>query len=74
MYGINLHKAVIAAKETVSGITAHKVSEEYDSGEIVAQVQIPVADSDTAETLAEKILAREHIFIVEVLKNLNKEE
>lgn len=70
MYGINVHKAVIDAKEPVSGITAHRVSENYDEGEIVAQTSVEVLENDTPETLAERILAQEHIFIVEVLKRI----
>ena len=36
MYGINVHKAVIAAGEKESGVTIHRVNNKYDSGEIVA--------------------------------------
>ncbi len=31
MYGINVHKAVIEAKEPFSGVTIHRVNAEYDS-------------------------------------------
>ena len=67
MYGMNVHQAVIKAKETVSGITIHRVNEEYDQGEIVAQTTVDISPDETAESLAEKVLEREHIFIVEVL-------
>jgi phosphoribosylglycinamide formyltransferase-1 len=70
MYGMNVHKAVIEAKETVSGITIHRANQEYDEGEVVAQTTVAVSPDDTAETLAEKILAREHTFIVEVLNKI----
>ena len=70
MFGMNVHKAVIEAKEAVSGITIHRASQEYDDGEIVAQTMITISPNDTAETLAEKILAREHTFIVEVLNQI----
>ncbi|MCL2404641.1 MAG: phosphoribosylglycinamide formyltransferase [Defluviitaleaceae bacterium] len=42
MYGLNVHAAVLAAKETETGITIHRVSDEYDSGEIIAQTKVPV--------------------------------
>jgi len=67
MYGMNVHKAVIEAKDTVSGITIHRANHKYDDGEIIAQTIVAVSPDDTAETLAEKILAREHTFIVEIL-------
>lgn len=42
MYGMNVHKAVIEAKEKYSGVTVHRANEEYDSGDIVAQTKIRV--------------------------------
>jgi len=70
MFGMNVHKAVIEAKEAVSGITIHRASQEYDDGEIVAQTMVAISPNETAETLAAKILAREHTFIVEVLNQI----
>lgn len=70
MYGIHVHQAVIDAHEKESGITIHRASENYDEGEIVAQTIVPVSDADTAESLAAKILEREHTFIVETLKKI----
>ena len=67
MFGINVHAAVIAAGETETGITVHRVIEEYDKGEIIAQRKVPVFEGDTAETLAARVLTEEHLFIVEVL-------
>lgn len=63
MYGMNVHKAVIAAKETESGISIHYVNEEYDKGEIIIQERVKIEDSDTPESLAKKIqqLEFEHL-------------
>jgi len=44
----------------VSGATVHLVDEGLDSGPIVAQEAVPVLSSDTAETLAARILETEH--------------
>lgn len=44
----------------VSGATVHLVDEGLDSGPIVAQEPVPVLSSDTAETLAARILEAEH--------------
>jgi phosphoribosylglycinamide formyltransferase-1 len=44
----------------VSGATVHLVDEGLDSGPIVAQEAVPVLSSDTAETLAARILEAEH--------------
>ena len=70
MYGINVHRAVLEAGETETGITIHRVSAEYDTGEIVAQEKVPVLDGDTPETLAARVLAQEHVFIVEALSGI----
>ncbi len=55
MYGMNVHKAVIEAKEKHSGITVHFVNEEYDKGEIILQAKCEVNENDTPETVAKKI-------------------
>jgi len=70
MYGMNVHTAVIEAKETETGVTIHRVSAEYDSGEIVAQTNVPVFEGDTPELLAARVLDREHEFLVEVISDI----
>jgi phosphoribosylglycinamide formyltransferase-1 len=60
MYGAKVHAAVVAARAAVSGPTVHFVDEEYDRGAIIAQWPVPVLPSDTAETLAARVLAAEH--------------
>lgn len=70
MYGMNVHTAVIEAKEKETGVTIHRVSAEYDSGEIVAQTIVPVMEDDTPETLAARVLEREHEFLVEVISDI----
>ena len=72
MYGINVHKAVLKAKEKETGVTIHKVNEEYDKGEIVGQVKVPVLSNDTAEILADRVLEKEHEFLVEILSKIAK--
>ena len=70
MYGMNVHKAVIEAGENETGVTIHRVSSEYDSGEIVAQTKVDVRDGDTAESLAARVLECEHEFLVEVISDI----
>jgi len=71
MYGMNVHNAVIDAKEKVSGVTIHRVSEEYDSGDIVAQAEVSVLENDTPETLAARVLECEHNFLKEVIRDIS---
>ena len=70
MYGMNVHRAVLDAHETETGVTIHRVNAEYDSGEIVAQTTVAVAPDDTPETLAARVLEKEHEFIVDVISDI----
>lgn len=67
MYGENVHQAVIAAKEKKSGATVHLVTEVYDEGEILGQTEVDVIESDTAESLAKKVLKIEHELYAETI-------
>ena len=70
MYGINVHRAVLAAGETESGATVHLVDGEYDHGEILAQRKVPVLADDTPETLAQRVLNVEHQLYVDTLAEI----
>lgn len=67
MYGQYVHKAVIQNNEIKSGISIHLVSEIYDEGPIIAQFETTVTPEDTAESLAQKIHALEHLHFPKVL-------
>lgn len=76
MYGEFVHKAVVANKETHSGITIHYVNENYDQGDIIFQAKCMVTPEDTPESLAHKIhsLEYEHFpqIIEQVIEKTNK--
>ena len=55
MYGMNVHNAVIAAKEKKSGITIHLVNEKYDDGATIAQFECDLNEHDTPQSLAQKV-------------------
>ena len=74
MYGMNVHKAVIEAKETFSGATIHLVNSNYDEGKILAQMQVPVFPEDTPEVLAARILEIEHQLYSDTLIKISKGE
>jgi folate-dependent phosphoribosylglycinamide formyltransferase PurN len=52
---------VIASGAKETGVTVHLVNDDYDRGPIVAQWRIPVDKSDTAESLAARVLEVEHV-------------
>ena len=70
MYGLNVHTAVILAKESHSGITIHLVNEKYDEGKILFQEKIMVLENESPTSLSERILKLEHQFYPKVLDSL----
>ena len=74
MYGMNVHKAVVEAKEKFTGPTVHFVNNEYDRGEIISQTKIEILPEDTAEDISEKVQAIEKIQLNQVLNKFVKKE
>lgn len=72
MYGLNVHKSVIASKDKVSGCTVHYVDHGADTGKIIAQREVPVMEGDTPESLQARILEVEHVLLPEVVAKLCK--
>jgi len=72
MYGDNVHKAVVAANETESGISIHFVNENYDEGKIIFQAKCPVLENDTFEDVASKIHALEYEHFPKIIESIIK--
>ena len=70
MYGSKVHEAVLAAGETESGITIHYINEHYDEGAIILQVQCPVMEGDTPDTLANRVHQLEYDHYPKVIEQL----
>jgi formyltetrahydrofolate-dependent phosphoribosylglycinamide formyltransferase len=68
MYGIHVHEAVLEYGAKVTGVTVHLVDEEYDHGQVVAQVPVPVLERDTPESLQQRVLKVEHVLYPRVLQ------
>ncbi|WP_207099790.1 phosphoribosylglycinamide formyltransferase [Paracoccus shandongensis] len=58
--GLHTHARAIAAGDTEAGATVHEVTSDLDSGPILGQARVPVQPGDTPETLAARVLEREH--------------
>lgn len=58
--GTHTHRRAIEAGETEHGATVHVVTEDLDDGPVVSQVRVPVLPGDDEETLATRVLDREH--------------
>lgn len=70
MYGHHVHEAVLAAGVKESGVTVHIVDAHYDHGAILAQRYVPVLPGDTADSLAQRVLADEHELLVETVARI----
>ncbi len=70
MYGLHVHKAVLAAGKEKSGITIHYVDEIYDNGRIIFQAETEVSKTDTPESLAKKIHALEYRYFPEIIEKI----
>ncbi len=58
--GLDTHARAIEAGDAAGGCSVHIVTEELDGGEVLGQAEVPILPGDTAESLAERVLAEEH--------------
>ncbi|MBI3476628.1 MAG: phosphoribosylglycinamide formyltransferase [Acidobacteria bacterium] len=66
--GLEAQHQAFAYGVKFSGCTVHFVDEELDHGAIIVQKTVPVLDTDDEHTLAERILAQEHVAYSEAIK------
>jgi len=59
--GLKTHQQALDAGVRLHGASVHFVTSQLDHGPIVAQAAVPVEAGDTPATLAERVLATEHI-------------
>ncbi|MGI1678567.1 MAG: phosphoribosylglycinamide formyltransferase [Cellvibrionaceae bacterium] len=59
--GLHTHQRAIDAGDKEHGVTVHFVTEELDGGPPILQAKVPILDSDTPDTLAQRLLIQEHV-------------
>lgn len=74
MYGNFVHDAVVANKDTESGISIHYVNENYDEGTMIFQEKCKLTPTDTAAILAAKIHDLEMEHFPKVVEDLLKSQ
>ena len=67
--GLEAWKQALEAGDTVTGCTVHYVDAGIDSGEIIAQREVPILPNDTPETLHARIQMAEHELYPEAISN-----
>ena len=68
--GAHAVRDALAAGAKESGCTVHLVTDELDSGPMIAQARVPVLPGDTEESLHKRIHAEEHRIYPAALKKL----
>ena len=58
--GLNAQKQAFDYGVKITGCTVHYVTKEMDAGPIIMQKAVPVFDTDTVDSLSERILVEEH--------------
>ncbi len=70
MYGMHVHRAVVANREKESGMTIHYVNKKYDEGEFIFQASCKIDEKDSPEEVAAKVLLLEHEHFPKVIEAL----
>ncbi|MDR3388668.1 MAG: phosphoribosylglycinamide formyltransferase [Rudaea sp.] len=62
--GLNTHARALQAGDSVHGASVHFVTAELDGGPVIAQIELPIQPDDSPDTLAARLLSREHRLLV----------
>ncbi len=68
MFGRHVHEAVKAAGETQTGITIHRIDEQYDEGDIIFQKEVGIAPEDSIEVITRKVHKLEYQYFPPVIE------
>jgi phosphoribosylglycinamide formyltransferase-1 len=69
MYGRRVHQAVLDSGDTETGVTIHHVTDDYDTGDVIAQCVVPVKPGDTVTSIEERVKKVEKRMICAVIQN-----
>jgi len=70
MYGERVFRKILKNRDKESGITIHYVNEEYDEGEIIAQIKLELDNDEDLNSLEEKIHSLEYEHYPKVIEKL----
>ena len=66
--GLHTHRQALDAGVLEHGATVHFVTAELDHGPAVLQARMPVLPGDTEDSLAERLLAQEHVIYPQAVR------
>jgi len=70
--GLHTHSRALAAADREHGASVHYVIPELDAGAVIAQARVPVRADDTGESLARRVLEREHPLLVQCVQAIGE--
>ncbi|MGC8964821.1 MAG: phosphoribosylglycinamide formyltransferase [Brevinematia bacterium] len=65
--GLETHRRALENKEEIHGCTVHFANEIVDGGKIIMQAKVKILPNDTPETLAKRVLEKEHKILVKTI-------
>ena len=68
--GLDTHQRAMSNREKYSGCTVHIVNSRLDSGKIILQKKVKIVKSETAKSLAKKVLIQEHQLYPKAIKSV----
>ena len=68
--GLTTHARAIEAQHREHGCTVHFVDTGVDTGPFIAQARVPLLADDTPETLAARVITREHTLYPWIVRNI----
>ena len=69
-FGRKVHEAVHAAGVSMTGATLHFVGCEYDTGPVIAQIQVPVLPGDNVDDIEQRVKTAERKLLVDTLQRI----
>jgi len=66
--GLEAQRQALEHGTKFTGCTVHFVDENLDAGPIIVQAVVPILDSDTVDTLSERVLREEHRIYSEAVR------
>ena len=69
-FGRKVHEAVHAAGVSMTGATLHLVGCEYDTGPVIAQIQVPVLAGDDVDAIEQRVKTAERKLLVDTLQRI----
>ena len=68
--GLNTHKKAIENNDKFAGCSVHFVTAKIDSGKIIMQKKVKIKKNDTVDSLAKKVLKKEHLLYSAAIKKI----